>query len=213
MMKKFLRTFLSILLVFACMISVTACGDKPDPDNDDGDTPEVVAELNVSAALGLDRFETRTLEATDKNGAKVNATWQIADSSIATVSGDGAVSARAVGQTKVTATYNGHTAECTVTVRDSGERPHLSVFSNQVTMVTNGQVAVIPTVTYKNAPISAEITVEGGSASLITYVVEDGVITFTAVGIGTTNVQIGATVGDYTLTPITVTIDIISGTL
>ena len=212
MMKKFLRTFLSVLLVLTMVISVMACGDKPGPEGPEG--PETgAAELNVSAALGLDLFETRMLEATDKNGAKVNATWQVSDSSIATVASDGSVSAKAVGQTKVTASYNGNTAECTVTVRDSGERPHLSVFSNQITMAKSGQVALTPTVTYKNAPFTAEISVEGGSSSLISYVVENGVITFTGIAIGTTSIQINATVGDYALTPIIVTVEIIEGTI
>ncbi len=207
MMKKFLRTFLSVLLVLTLVVSVTACGKKPPEDPDDDDT--IVAELTTTVELALDRFESKKIEAKDKNEIVVAATWSSADSSIATVAADGTVSAKKVGSTTVTATYNGNTATCTVTVRDSEARPTLSLFFHEVTMIEGGQASVTPAVTYKGAPFDAQISVTGGNDQVATYTVENGVITFTGVAAGTMKIEVCASANDYVLTPIEVTIQVI----
>jgi len=206
-MKKFLRTFLSVLLVLTMVVSAAACGKKPPEDPGDNDTP--VAELTTTVELALDLFESKKIEAKDKNEVVVAATWSSADSSVATVAADGTVSAKSTGTTTITATYDGNTAECTVTVRDSEARPSLSLFAGEVTLVAGGKGSITPSVTYKGQPYAVQIAVTGGNSEVATYTVENGVITFTAIAAGTMKIEIGAVANGYALTPVEVTIKVI----
>ena len=210
MMKKFLRTFLSVLLVLTLVVSAAACKKNPEnPDNGDGDTG-VVAELTVTAALGLDLFESKKIEAKDKNEVVVAATWSSSNTAVATVSADGTVSAKSTGTTTVTATYGENTATCTVTVRDSGERPNLSVFSLEKTIAVEGQVAFAPSITYKGAEIAATITATSLDESTVTCIVENGVVILTGVKAGSAIVEVGGTCGNYALTPVQVQVTVIA---
>ena len=212
-MKKFLRTFVSVMLVLTLLLSVTACKKGPKDPTDPTDPSEgQQAELVVSSALGLDLYERKELVARDKNGAVVAATWTVADATIATVSANGLVSAMKDGKTTVTATYGEHTADCEVTVRDSGERPSMSIVSDKKVTVVGGKTSVTPVCTYKNEDMPFQMTVSGGNDEVVTYVVEDGTITFTGVAIGSTSVEISGTCGNYTLTPITLPIEIVDST-
>ena len=211
MMKKFLLTFVSVLLMLTLAFSMTACGDKPGPDNGDGDDGDTtVAELTLTSNLLLDLFQSRQLEAKDKNGVVVAATFTVENSSVVTATADGFLQAISEGNTKVTATYNGNTAECSVTVRDSGARPNLAITTTEKTTVVGQKVSVAPVITYKGAVISAEITVTGGNDAIATYEIKNGEVVFTGVSVGKFKVQIGAIRGGYNLTPIEVTISIIN---
>ena len=48
------------------------------------------------------------------SGTSSNPTWSISDSSVATISGDGTVTAVSKGTTTVTATVDGQTLKCIV---------------------------------------------------------------------------------------------------
>ncbi len=213
MMKKFLRTFVSVLLVLTLALSVAACkkGKDPGPEGP-GENPPAVAELNVSAALALDLYEFKQMEAKDKNGAVVNATWTTADANVATVTESGLVTAKSTGSTKLTASYNGNTAECTVTVRDSGARPHLSVVSNTKTLVVGAQTSLTPVVTYQNQAVAATLQVTGGNDEVATYTVENGVITFTGEALGSMEIEISGQYGSWILTPVKVTVSVVEKT-
>lgn len=72
-----------------------------------------------SAALSLNRTDFTLNEAGAKwqlkvSGTSSNPTWSISDSSVATISGDGTVTAVSKGTTTVTATVDGQTLKCIV---------------------------------------------------------------------------------------------------
>ncbi|MBQ7257192.1 MAG: Ig-like domain-containing protein [Abditibacteriota bacterium] len=72
--------------------------------------------LNSSKVI-LDVNETYALKAVDGEGNEVNASWSSKDSDVATVNGNGVVTAVGYGSTKIIAKVDGETLTCSVKVK------------------------------------------------------------------------------------------------
>ena len=76
------------------------------------------------SSLSLKVGETKSLKATVK-GVSNEVTWQLSAPTVATVSGNGVITAVGVGKTTISATANGKTKKCTVKVKDNTPKPYL----------------------------------------------------------------------------------------
>lgn len=113
-MKKKLGRILTLWLCCMGLFAIAACGGTTSSE-------EVQIKLNQTA-IELVVGETKKLEATvTPADAKDKAIeWKSKDEGIAVVEG-GVVTAKAAGTTTVTATTNGKTASCEVTVKAASE--------------------------------------------------------------------------------------------
>ena len=115
MKKRLLIVNLVLALVLALSFGLTACGD-----NGNGGDPQTVAVASVTLnknTLTLDIGGSETLTATVKpdNATNKTVTWTVAPVGIVTVS-NGTVTAVSDGTATVSATADGKSATCTVTV-------------------------------------------------------------------------------------------------
>lgn len=122
-MKKIVLGLVSLLV--CCMLAFTACGgDSQNSGSNGGEEKPVepVYELTLDqTALNLELTHTARITATLKaDGQAVDGIieWSTDNAAVATVAG-GEVTAQSVGTATVTATVNGKTAKCAVTVTKS----------------------------------------------------------------------------------------------
>ena len=162
-------------------------------DNISGGRIVVPAE-NISiypAALSMGIEETASLEAiiTPAN-ATDEVRWSSSDSSVATVDSDGVVTSVDYGTAVITATINGHSASCTVTVRQPSSipEPHeirvLQPGNGTVgTSLSNSSVGAV--ITVMAVPDSgyklAYITVNGERINGTSFTMPDKAVTVSAV--------------------------------
>ena len=100
-MKKVIFALMSIAVIVSLMLS--SC------KKDDDETPLTISQSSLSMVHG----DTITITANQKS------TFSSSDPFVATVSDNGKIEAKHVGQTIVTATSGGQSKECTVTVNPS----------------------------------------------------------------------------------------------
>ncbi|MGN1060716.1 MAG: leucine-rich repeat protein [Candidatus Coproplasma sp.] len=120
-MKKFLTIIATLACVTLCALGITACNNSG--SNNDGGENNETQTVNVESvtldrtSLTLDIGDEITLTATvyPENAANNNVTWSSNDSNIVSVT-DGTVKAVAIGSTTITATADGKSATCAVTV-------------------------------------------------------------------------------------------------
>ena len=117
-------------LLLAALVGIWACGESPsappdEPPPNDGPPAPLVGAVQVSSPIGalLAAGQEVSLEATvvSTTGATMQAsvTWEVADETVASVSSVGRVTARAAGETVVTATAAGVTGSIDLTVAAS----------------------------------------------------------------------------------------------
>lgn len=144
-MKKNVKALILSLLATLAIGSMAACGGGSDdntstPNSDitsqnpgTSEEPGVSEEpgtseeeeditISLTATESVKRFETVQLEATVK-GTPGKLTWTSSNPAVATVDENGLVSALTVGETVITATVEGVSATCTVTVTET-DIPH-----------------------------------------------------------------------------------------
>lgn len=107
-MKRYAKFLALILTIATCLVLAvfTAC------DNSKSDKKYALNQ--TTATLGVD--ETVQLTVTSADGGTVEAQWTSGDVNVATVSGEGLVTAVAVGSAVITATVDGEELTCSVTV-------------------------------------------------------------------------------------------------
>jgi hypothetical protein len=105
---KFAMLFMSLLLAF----SITSCSDS---DDDVAVTGISLDESTASFEVGLTTTLVASILPSDADGI---VTWTTSDETIATVE-DGVVTGIAIGTATITATVEGFSAECEVTVTES----------------------------------------------------------------------------------------------
>ena len=108
------KNVLNVLALFAALSGLAACSEK---NNDNPPTETLTLSLEKSITLTVGEEHQLSLKITPATDYQVN--WGSVDASVATVSETGLLKAVAKGETEVTATVNGHTAGCEVTVKAS----------------------------------------------------------------------------------------------
>lgn len=150
MRGKFRRWIvLAVLMLAASLITLIGCAEEKESDSV---SPEI--SLNLRELL-LDRYETGILQA-EITGSDAAVEWESSDETVAIVT-DGLVEAKGEGETQITATVEDVSAECTVTVVDSGERPILTADTASETLMEGDVLTWSVRAQYKNADIDAEL--------------------------------------------------------
>jgi hypothetical protein len=137
------RILKQAVVVLGLALLVAGC-DKSSPTNPNGGgnfggNGATVTSLAITGTFQVAEGETSQLKATAtlSNGSDQDvssqATWQSSDTSVATISGTGLLTALKAGTTDITATYSGRTARVTVTVTTASYR--LRVVSQSVTVL------------------------------------------------------------------------------
>lgn len=180
--KKILKVVAFTLCVLTAIPFAVAC--KPSQDNN--------VEVSLSKSeIYLDLYEGTTLIATVKNSDN-QVEWATSDQSIVTVD-NGQLIALKGGVAIITATVDGKSAECEVTVWPSSAIPVLELDRTQITVDVGRQFNIEYSIRYKNQPINATVIFTSSSEQVAT-VNADGVIS--GLSAGTTTVTI--TVSYYT---------------
>ncbi|MBR5660780.1 MAG: Ig-like domain-containing protein, partial [Bacteroidales bacterium] len=114
MSNKYFHSFVTLVALAAILV---ACGPQEEPEPP---TPQIVAVTGVTlsqSTLALETGATGNLTATvnPANATNKTVTWSSSNSSVATVF-NGTVTAVAAGTATVTATADGKSATCQVTV-------------------------------------------------------------------------------------------------
>ena len=153
--RKWLIALLTACTAFSAL-GLVACNKE----KEEGKNPPPVVEttantLTLSAsAKTLDRYESFTLSASlkDADGKKVNGkvSWSSSNTAVATVDG-GYVTAQGVGETTITATVDGLSKTCVVTVEDSGALPVLALEDDELALLVDKNYEMGAVVLYKRA--------------------------------------------------------------
>ena len=189
-MKKWIRRTviaLSTAALLATGAALVSCGANDDGGNSSGggNTSQVTYELNLSMdEFTMNVYEEILLNAVIKeDGQTINSAvaWTSSDSSVAMVE-DGKVVALKTGTATITATANGVSDSCVITVVDTAGSPQIIVdiddvvqllvgdsFQVQPTLVYNGSTYTDATYTYHSADEQIFTVDENG---LITAVLE-----------------------------------------
>ena len=114
-MKKKLLLFLSILVL---MMPMVVWAEDPEPSPSPTTSPEITVTVEPST-IELEVGDTKTITATVSDSSKT-VTWSSDDTNVATVE-NGKVTAKKAGTTKIIATVEGKTANCSVTVKEKKE--------------------------------------------------------------------------------------------
>lgn len=170
--------------IVAIAVSVMACSK----DDDIGVTGISINKKDLSLMVG----ETQQLTATVTPENAVPAEWSSSDTTVVTVNEAGLVTAVAVGKAVVTASVEGFSADCQVTVSDIPVES-VTLYTNEQSLNYGESFELKATVLPANAPQTVLWT---SSDEKVATVDEKGVIT--AVGYG--EATITATAGDKTAT-------------
>ena len=177
-MKKKLLIALPILAA-AVAFAMQGC-KKPAPGK--GEDGEYTVDIS-DPTLQLDVLDRVDISATVKNSAGETAdsqiTWDSSDKTVVTVS-DGTLNALKAGTAKVTATAEGKTAECEVTV-SATVRPLIIVTPTEITLTENKTSKISPSVKFKSRTLdNSEYNITYSyvsSADEFVAVASDGTIT------------------------------------
>lgn len=199
-MKKF-KKLATLLLTIAIICGVTAClpdlSKLPSSETSGGDSSSIVEEnyeYSISlTAFAIDVGQNKTLRVFVEPEKEIEVVWSSADDQIATVTQEGEVTGVAEGVTLITATVDGHTLDCEVTVNALPivYEYSLDKTSEQLTIGDELQLNVISTPANEQMPIitwsstaNSVATVEGGlvkavgvGSATITAMVEENALT------------------------------------
>lgn len=219
-MKASCRAILSLILVACLLFAATAligCETNPTPtpapQPDGGTTPDPDAvTLNIKEKT-LDFGESFRLIATSKTGGDV--VWSTDNDSVATVDGNGNVTAVGEGVANITAAVGEDTASCKVSVVNSLTAPILSIYfgdyeRDSITLPHEGTGTLTAKATYKGVEKDVDLTwgLAAGADTetiAITPAADGKTCAITATGYGTTTVAVSAVVHGV---PLTTSIDI-----
>ena len=155
-MKRKVITLLSLVCAIACAFSLAACGDTSETNTQATDislnrTTKIVDGMIIGDMLQLTVGQTVTLTATlTPDNATSEITWQSDKPEIASVDGNGKITASKTGSAAITATANGKSAWCAVTVT----APSVSDFTEDATAFVRNNIR--PQVIGKDKDVKSE---------------------------------------------------------
>ncbi len=176
MKKRFLIALLFLVSVVACALGLAACA-----------TVRVTSVTLNKTELTLDVGGKETLTATvlPDNASNKTVEWTSEDSDIATVS-SGKITAVSEGATTVTATADGVSATCTVTVKKLVPARYIVFNKTRIVLWKDGEATIIPDVYPEN--YTSEIVWSVAPEGVVT--VSDGKITALSQGQATVTATI-----------------------
>ena len=223
--RKLLIAMLSACFLASCALG-TACdfgfGKKEDSSSVDSSveestesssesTEESFAEVVLdSKELEFDEYDTATLRAT-VYGSTNAVTWSSSDSAVITVDNEGNVVAVGAGSATITATVDGVSATCKVTVKKSTTAPVITLSANEVYLNLNDTFTssvkalwkgeTLEGVTYTWSVVEGEAT----DVASVTGNAEEAI--FTALKAGTTTFRVATDIrGIHVSKDVTVTV-------
>ena len=177
--KKLLLIICTVCLVVLTCGAVACAGGSDNSGNTAGDTVHVISVQLNKEELQLDEGASQTLIATvlPSNATNTEVTWASSNPGVASVDNSGKVTAVSAGETNISATADGKSAICKVTVKGSGENvPVQSVTLSKTQLnLEVGDVSekLVATVAPENA---TDKTVTWTSSNESVATVKDGVV-------------------------------------
>ncbi len=141
-----------VLLLVVCMLLATCCIFVACNNGNDSNSDDVTVTLSQQT-LSLDLYEPATLEAT-VTGSTADPTWSSSDSATVSVDQNGNIVGLKEGSATITASVGGQSAQCTVTVEETGARPQFVGLSTSLELGINDEQTLAPTVEYKGKTLS-----------------------------------------------------------
>ncbi|MBD5132355.1 MAG: hypothetical protein HDT28_07210 [Clostridiales bacterium] len=198
--KKRMAVIATVVAATACGACLIACNDKKSTEP----TPPAHTEFEFRESnVYLEKYSTKLLLLDGADGLQLS--FASSDETVASVSGDGTVTARGEGSAVITASGDGANATVTVNVSRNKSQPVIAVSSKSVTVAEGGKFFIEPTVTYKDVPVDAVYTFSANGGLTVD---NSGEITGTA--IGSYVVTVTAEYVDITLTQ-NIDVKVISG--
>lgn len=192
-MRNILRKFApaALILCLICSLALVACAKNPDvtPDNPPKPPIEETKVVLSDSVLTMDINDTATL--TVREGGSSDQKWTSNNTAVATVDGNGTVTAVTEGTAEIEVTTANGKATCTVLVVNSYVAPVLTVSIDEVALAIGDDYLLIPKLTYKGSDCTAKAqfgcTVADGEKDDVVTVTNnaDGIL-FTAKAYGTT---------------------------
>ena len=196
MKKRFSKIAFLLVLIFVPVIatfgfSACSCSDKPDPA-----PPANVAVVTINReSASVPEYETIMLAATAENTDEP-ITWTSSDESVATVDG-GVVYGVKAGSAAITASADGASATCAVTVTETINVPVIA-FNGDISLEEGQIFSDEIKVKFNGRDITDEATIEvagaGETANVCTVQNDaDGKVVFTAGKVGTAEFIVAVT--------------------
>lgn len=224
-MKKIKKVlFFSLMLGFALATATAIGGCKKSGDGGtgsstptssdwfSGETENLVSVRFASLQVDVYQYESLALDCTVK-GTNSVVEYSSSDESVATVDANGNVTAKdKIGATTITATVDGVSASCTVSVKKSPYAPQIVLNTKEYTIEEDETLQFTVAAEWNKAEIEEEVEYAVSFAEDFqnvksTISVEDNVITVVGGGVETFNLIVSATVrGIYTSESITVNV-------
>ena len=109
---------ISVLLMMICMLVCASCSFLDDPTTDTPSGDEITYTYTLSdTSLSLEVGETKQLNVTVEPEKTLEVAYASSNAEVASVSGAGLVTAVSAGSAEITATVDGQTLKCNVTVK------------------------------------------------------------------------------------------------
>lgn len=192
-MKNILRKFapVALILCLVCSLALVACKKAPDvtPDNPPEPSIEETKVVLSDSVLTLDINDTATL--TVREGGSGDQKWVSSNTAVATVDGNGTVTAVTEGTAEIEVTTSKGKATCTVLVVNSYVAPVLTVSTAEIALTIGDDYLLLPKLIYKGTDCTAKAqfgcTVADGEKDNVVTVTNnaDGIL-FTAKEYGAT---------------------------
>ena len=207
--KKFLIAMLSACFLASCAFGV-ACKDKNDGPIDsssiestdsfeDSSVEEKVVEIALDQTeVKLSVYDKATLVATVK-GSEAAMEWSSSAPEVATVDANGKITAIAVGEATITATVEGKTATCVVTVEEATAAPVIKLSSENVYLNIGGSFVSSVKTLWKGEEVEETVAytwtvVEGQAEDVATATADGDEVTFNGLKEGATSFRVSADV-------------------
>ena len=192
-MKNILRKIAPAVLILCllCSLALVACKKTPDvtPDNPPKHPIEETKVVLSDSVLTMDINDTATL--TVREGGSGDQKWISNNTAVATVDGNGTVTAVTEGTAEIEVTTSKGKATCTVLVVNSYVAPVLTVSTDEVALTIGDDYLLLPKLIYKGSDCTAKAqfgcaVVDGEKDDVATVTNNADGILFTAKAYGTT---------------------------
>ena len=192
-MKNILRKFSPSVLILCliCSLALVACKKTPDvtPDNPPKLPIEETKVVLSDSVLTLDINDTATL--TVREGGSGDQAWTSNNTAVATVDGNGTVTAVTEGTAEIEVTTSKGKATCMVLVVNSYVAPILTVSTDEIALTIGDDYLLLPKLIYKGTDCTTKAqfgctVADGEKDDVVTVTNNAGGILFTAKAYGTT---------------------------